>query len=264
MAPETAAPGRVRLVDEITDYLRELIVTGQLPAGTQLTQAELADRMGISRTPLREAFRVLENDGLIRPSNGNGTAEVVTIDANQLREMYELREVIDGLAARSAARAGFTKAAEKEARQLLRRMRSSIQPFDPSARIEAHAAFHSLIAEASGSRWVQEFIPLIRLSSAALYLPFIENPSVVSQVREGRRVSVREVMLNAQVGHEAIVAAIVDGDPRKAEAAARRHVAGTLQHVDKLDLWRTLIAEARAPRPFRRSPLPGQLAPRGA
>jgi DNA-binding GntR family transcriptional regulator len=154
---------RVRLVDEITRHLRELIVTGQIPAGTQLLQTELAEQLGVSRTPLREAFRILENDGIIRTSNGNRTAEVVTIGAEQLREMYEVREVIDGLAARLVARSGLTEEAEKELRQLLRRMNASIKPFDPAARIESHAAFHSLIAEASGNRSLQVFIPLIRV-----------------------------------------------------------------------------------------------------
>jgi GntR family transcriptional regulator, vanillate catabolism transcriptional regulator len=236
---------RVRLVDEITRHLRELIVTGQLPAGTQLLQTELAEQLGVSRTPLREAFRILENDGIIRTSNGNRTAEVVTIGAEQLREMYEVREVIDGLAARLVARSGLTSEVEKELRQLLRRMNASIKPFDPAARIESHAAFHSLIAQASGNRSLQGFIPLIRVSSAALYMPFIDDLSVVTQPRRGRYVSVQETMQNAQVGHQAIFDAILAADPRKAETAARRHIAQTLSEVDKLDDWRNAITAAR-------------------
>jgi GntR family transcriptional regulator, vanillate catabolism transcriptional regulator len=236
---------RVRLVDEITRHLRELIVTGQLPAGTQLLQTELAEQLGVSRTPLREAFRILENDGIIRTSNGNRTAEVVTIGAEQLREMYEVREVIDGLAARLAARAGLTDEVEKELRRLLRRMNASIKPFDPAARIESHAAFHSLIAEASGNHSLQGFLPLIRVSSAALYMPFIDDPSVVTQHRRGRVVSVQETMQNAQVGHQAIFDAILAGDARKAETAARHHIAGTLSEVGKLDDWRSAITAAR-------------------
>jgi GntR family transcriptional regulator, vanillate catabolism transcriptional regulator len=236
---------RVRLVDEITRHLREMIVSGELPAGTQLLQTQLAEQLGVSRTPLREAFRVLENDGIIRTSSGNRTAEVVTIGTDQLKEMYEVREVIDGLAARLATQKGLSRETERELRRLLRRMKASISPFDPAERIDAHAAFHSLIVESSGNASLLTFLPLIRVSSAALYMPFIEDPSVVTQKKGGRRVTVRETMEHAQLGHEAIVEAILSGDARKAEAAARRHIVSTLAEVDKLDDWRRAITEAR-------------------
>ncbi|HKE74435.1 MAG TPA: GntR family transcriptional regulator [Acidimicrobiales bacterium] len=236
---------RTRLVDDVTRELREMIVSGELAAGTQLLQVDLAERLGVSRTPLREAFRILENDGLVRTSNGNRTIEVVTIDARQLREMYELREVIDGLAARLAARAGISDETEHDLRRLLDDMEASTKPYDPSRRIEAHARFHSLIAEASGNHRVKDFLPLIRVSSAALYLPFINDPSAVALVDEGHLITHKEAMDSAQQGHEAIVDAIVAGNARKAEAAARRHIAGTLRWVDRLDEWREAIAAAQ-------------------
>ncbi|MBV9660746.1 MAG: GntR family transcriptional regulator [Acidimicrobiales bacterium] len=233
---------RVRLVDEIVRHLREMIITGQLPAGTPLLQTELARQFGVSRTPLREAFRILENDGIIRISNGNRTAEVATIDAHQLREMYELREVIDGLAARLAAETGLMKNAEQELRRLIRQMKASIKPFDPAARVEAHAAFHSLIVQASGNMSLQNCLPLVRVSSAALYLPFIDGGIVASRLGEGSHFTVQQAMEVAHKGHVAIFQAIINRDSRQAEAEARRHIATILKNVGRLDEWRKAAA----------------------
>jgi GntR family transcriptional regulator of vanillate catabolism len=232
---------RTRLVDEVTAQLRDMIVSGELPAGTQLLQIDLAEQLGVSRTPLREAFRILENDGLVRSSNRNRTIEVVTIGASELREMYELREVIDGLAARLAAQKGVSKETEAELRRLLDEMEASTKPYDPARRIDAHARFHSAIAEASGNERVQSFLPLIRVSSAALYLPFINDPSAVALVDEGRLLTHQEAMERAQTAHERIVDAIVSGPPRRAEMAARGHIASTLRWVERLDEWRAAI-----------------------
>jgi DNA-binding GntR family transcriptional regulator len=76
-------------------------------------------------------------------------------------------------------------------------------------------------------------------------MPFIDDPSIVTQRRAGRHVSVQETMQGAQVGHQAIFDAILAGNPRKAETAARRHIAQTLSEVDKLDDWRSAITAAR-------------------
>ena len=236
---------RTRLVDEVTRELREMIVSGELPAGTQLLQVDLAERLGVSRTPLREAFRILENEGLVRTSNKNRTIEVVTIDAKQLREMYELREVIDGLAAGLAAKRGISAETERELREALEEMRASAKPYNPSRRIDAHARFHSLIAQASGNTAIEGFLPLIRVSSAALYLPFINDTSAVALVDEGHLLTHSEAMDSAQTAHEEVVDAIVAGNARKAEAAARRHIARTLRWVERLDEWREAITAAR-------------------
>jgi len=78
---------RPRLVDDVVRVLREKIIRGELPAGTQLLQIDLASQLGVSRTPLREAFRTLENDGYLKPSNNHRTVEVVTSTAAEMRDM---------------------------------------------------------------------------------------------------------------------------------------------------------------------------------
>jgi GntR family transcriptional regulator of vanillate catabolism len=238
--------GRPRLVDDVVRVLREKIVSGELPAGTQLLQIDLAAQLGVSRTPLREAFRILENEGLLRTSNNNRTVEVVTITAAELREMYQIREVIDGLAVRLASQRGLFPEVEAEARRLLNELAASSKPYNPLKRIEAHAAFHTLFIEHSGNERLRAQIPLIRASSAALYLPFIDDPDVVELVDAGKLTTHKRLLDESQIQHAAILQLVLEGKHDKAETEARRHIRRTLGTVDELDEWRKIIAERAA------------------
>src|SRR4051794_28051850 len=112
-------PRMPRLVDEVVSRLRDNIIDGTIPAGSRLPQVALAEQLGVSRTPLREALRVLESEGLLRTADNNRTVEVVQVTPDDLRDMYELREVIDGLAARLAAGKGLSPADTQRAEYLL-------------------------------------------------------------------------------------------------------------------------------------------------
>lgn len=246
--------GRTRLVDDVVRILRQKIVNGELAPGTQLLQIDLAEQLGVSRTPLREAFRILESEGLLRTSNNNRTVEVATMSPAELRDMYQIREVIDGLAARLTARRGLPTEAEAEARRLLKEMASSSKPYDPVRRIEAHAAFHTLFIEHSGNDRLRGQIPLVRTSSAALYLPFVDDPDAVQLVDAGKLTTHKRLMDEAQTQHGEILQAVIDGTADKAEAAARRHIRRTLGTVDEYDEWRRVIAEAAAEKLRRGAP----------
>lgn len=230
-------------MDDVVRVLREKIIRGELPAGTQLLQIDLANQLGVSRTPLREAFRILENDGYLRTSNNNRTVEVVTFTAAEMRDMYEIREVIDGLAARLTATRGLSPEAKKEARRLLAEMASTTKPHDPLRRVEAHAAFHSFFLEQSGNGRLSGLTPLIRASSAAVFLPFIDNPEGV-QLTVGARVTTYKQLLDeSQDSHIAILDAVLAGKASQAETAARKHIGRTLSVVDRFDEWRKEIAD---------------------
>jgi GntR family transcriptional regulator, vanillate catabolism transcriptional regulator len=234
---------RPRLVDDVVRVLREKIIRGELPAGTQLLQIDLANQLGVSRTPLREAFRILESDGYLRTSNNNRTVEVVTFTAAEMRDMYEIREVIDGLAARLSATRGLSAAAEKDARRLLAEMASTAKPHDPLRRVEAHASFHSLFLEHSGNSRLSGLIPLIRASSAAVFLPFIDNPEGVELTVGGTVTTYKQLLEESQDSHAAILDAVLEGKGSKAETAARKHIGRTLSVVDRFDEWRKEIAD---------------------
>src|SRR5581483_11820750 len=163
--------------------------------------------------------------------------------AAEMRDMYELREVIDGLAARLAANRGLSADAERGARHLLAEMASTSKPHDPLRRVEAHAAFHSLFLEHSGNSRLSNLIPLIRASSAAVFLPFIDNPEGVDLTVDGRVVTYKQMLDESQDSHVAILDAVLEGKGSKAETAARRHIARTLSLVDRFDEWRKEIAD---------------------
>jgi DNA-binding GntR family transcriptional regulator len=90
--------GYRRLVDEVAEQLRDKIYAGEYVPGDHLRQEHLAATLEVSRTPLREALRVLERDKLLTVLPG-GRIQVANADLPNLLAAYELREVVDGLAA---------------------------------------------------------------------------------------------------------------------------------------------------------------------
>lgn len=93
---------RTTMADAVSDQLRALVVSGELPLGTPLRQDDLAERLGVSRTPLREAINRLVAEGLVTSDPHRG-AVVARLSAQELRETYEIREVLEVLAGRIAA-----------------------------------------------------------------------------------------------------------------------------------------------------------------
>jgi GntR family transcriptional regulator, vanillate catabolism transcriptional regulator len=235
---------RPRLVDDIVLTLREMIISEALRPGTQLLQIELAERLGVSRTPLRESFRILEHEGLIRTANNNRTVEVVPITSEDLRQMYQVREVIDGLAARLITKMVPSTELLDQLRDKVRVMKEARHPYNPAQRVQAHTEFHTLIAEHAGNPKLLTYLPMIRTSSASLYLPFINNPEATKLVDNGKLVSHEELFDRTDRDHLAIVEAIKSGNARSAEAVARRHIRVTLRNIGQLDEWKAAIAEA--------------------
>ena len=212
--------GRRRLVDDVISHLRQLILDQELPPGTALLQTELAEKLGVSRTPLREAFRILEREGLVKVANGNRTIEVARFGAAELRELYEVREVIDGLAARLLARNGLSEELDGELRTLLAVM-DETEPFQPSRWFEAHLGFHVRIATCCGNSQLHSMLNLIRMTTLSLHGPLHDRAELGAD-------SIEEILRVAQEQHYAIYESIRSGDERSAESHARRHIRATL------------------------------------
>jgi DNA-binding GntR family transcriptional regulator len=137
------------LRDRIHDRLRTAIISGEMPPGTPVIEAELATRLGASRTPVREALRRLEAEGLLEPRGLRGSV-VRALASDEVDCIFEIREALESLAARRAARA----IGEPDLRKLthyVERMRASI---DDANEMERHdTAFHDVIlAVANGDR----------------------------------------------------------------------------------------------------------------
>jgi DNA-binding GntR family transcriptional regulator len=199
---------QVRLVDEATRAIREVILRGVLSPGTQLRQADLAEQMNISRTPLREALMKLEQEGLIAVLPRRGF-RVVELQLSDAIELYELREMLDGLAARLAS----TRAKEdvlKTLENLVRKMEKCVQDKNLRAWLEHHGAFHEEILKASGNTRLLGLIANIRLSIQRFH-PLLLNT--------------QDRLTNALHEHEAIFRAIRAQEPDRAERVARDHIA---------------------------------------
>jgi GntR family transcriptional regulator of vanillate catabolism len=215
------SPRRRRLVDDVITHLRQLILDQELAPGTVLLQTELAEKLGVSRTPLREAFRILEREGLVKVVNGNRTIEVARFGAAELRELYEVREVIDGLAARLLARNGLAETVDTELRALLQEMDAAAEPFQPSQWFQAHLEFHLRIATSCGNSQLHSMLNLIRMTTLSLHGPLHDRA-------EAAALELAEILRLAQEQHYAIYESIRSGDERSAETHARRHIRATL------------------------------------
>jgi len=213
--------GRTRLVDEVTNHLRTLIITGVLAPGQQLLQTELSEQLGVSRTPLREAFRILEREGFVRVSNGNNTLEVIDLSPEDMVALYEMREVIDGLAARLAAERGIDELEHAHLTELVNRIARASKPMAAGDRAVAHADLHTRIAELSGNPHVIAQIPMIRLSAQMLarrLQTVIAHAPTVSD----------DMIEQGADDHQGVVDAIASGNAKQAERIARSHIRKTM------------------------------------
>jgi GntR family transcriptional regulator of vanillate catabolism len=215
---------RTRLVDDVVSRLRAMIIDGTLAPGTTLLQTELAHKLGVSRTPLREAFRILEHEGFVRVTNGNKTLEVVNLTSDDMVELYEFREVVDGLTARLCANRGVSESDIDELTVHVKQMRDIVpsNPRDAAERALVHAVFHVRLAELSGNRLVINQVPMIRLTSQMLASRLAEVVSAEPNLGA--------TMLNAgEVDHLAVLDAIRAGVAAEAERIARRHIRRTMR-----------------------------------
>lgn len=212
---------RRRLVDEAATAIRKAIIGGSFKPGERLPEDRLASMLGVSRTPLREAFRMLEEEGLVMLSPSRGV-EVVRLDAREISNLFDLREILDGLAARNVAdgaRAEHIAALESVQEEL----RRDFERRDFDQFLIDHLHFHELMAKTSGNHRLQRLLPAISVS-VQIYHPTLA----------------REEHLPARTlaEHERILEAIRRGDGEAAEAAARAH-----GRTGRVELSRRLVAE---------------------
>jgi DNA-binding GntR family transcriptional regulator len=211
---DAPARRRVPLVDEITVLLRERIYSQQYPTGAWLKQEELSEELGVSRTPLREALRRLEQEGLIKSDSRRGV-RVISGDVQTLLAAYELRAVIDGLAARLAA--GNVSAARlRDLRQVIAAQRKAVDPWNPRGYSKLNVDLHEMIVQMTNNEFVIAQTSIIRMT-AQVFAPvsMIEPSSALRAIDE----------------HTAIVDAIELADGVTAERLARDHIEKTIHQL---------------------------------
>jgi len=153
---------------------KELILSGELPGGTLISEGEIAERVQVSRTPVREAFLRLESEELLalHPKRG---AVVVPVPPGEAADVLELRLALERSAAERIARTGLPGEHDQRMRDLLDRQRELAAAGEVGKYAEADEAFHRSIVEASGNRLAARFYATLgdrqrRMSISALRL----------------------------------------------------------------------------------------------
>lgn len=201
---------QTRLLDEVAEALRERIYAGVYAPGAILRQELMAAEFGISRTPLREALRVLERDGLVIHLPGRGV-RVASADLPRLIDAYAVREVLDGVAARFAAE----RATDEDIIRLREHVAGQsavVDPWDPKAYTQSNVDFHMAVMNTAGNASLTAFLPLLRMTSQVF------APSFSLSVDRAR---------DAIGEHAAIVEAIAARNGEEAERLARAHIRAT-------------------------------------
>jgi DNA-binding GntR family transcriptional regulator len=141
-------PEARQAIPHVHAYLRECILDGTLTPGTKLSQVSLARQLGISRTPLREVLRMLQEEGLV-VIEPNQRTRVAGLDPAELDDVYASRILLETLAL-SITIGHFGADARKEARRLLTAMRRAAKAADFGAWFAAHTDYHRLVTASAG------------------------------------------------------------------------------------------------------------------
>lgn len=207
------------LQGQVYEQVREDLLSGRWKSGEKLSELKLAEELGVSRNPAREALLELASEGLLDRNSGLG-CRVPVCDIESVTEMYQLREALEGQAARLACDQ-VGRAQCKELADLAEAIVSFLPEQEHDAELrKADNNFHRRLVELSGNR------ALLR-SWEVNHLRVINMRDMLGEDWHGQPIPVlqQDIVLD---GHTAIVAAVRGGDADKAEAAARNHVQAAL------------------------------------
>ncbi len=196
------------LVDQVVDAIVSEIVGGQLPSNARLIQDDLARAYGVSRQPVQQALLLLRNRGLVQEAVGRGLI-VSPLDAGFVRNLYQVRAVLEGLAARLAAEHGAARAA-KEGPTHLAAGHAAVASESLHEQIEADIQFHSFLSALSGN-------PLIGETTSP-HWSYLRR--VMAEVLRDDE----QMPQNIWDEHDAILDAVIAGNGAKAEMLSREHI----------------------------------------
>jgi len=200
------------LYEEVAERLREQIFAHELAPGSWLDEQSLALAFGISRTPMREAIKVLASEGLVTTKMNKG-AYVTEVDSRDLEQIFTVLSLLEGQAAKETA----LKATETQLTQLddlHHRLEKAAADRDIGQFFEINVKFHDMIQEIAGNQWMNGVIVDLR---KVLKLQRRDSLS-----RSGR-------LLSSLIEHRQILQAILNRDPLAAETAMRKHLANGLE-----------------------------------
>ncbi len=207
--------------------LRDLVFSGEVGPGERLSEVIVAERLGLSRTPVRAALARLEQEGILEAIPSGGYA-VGAFSPGDVADAIEVRGVLEGTAARLAAERGVAPARMAQFKALVVRL-DAIVAVDPArmdfdSYVTLNAAFHEALASLSGSRIVE------RELERAMRLPFA-GPSAFLNAQTDIP-AFRASLVIGQAQHRAIATAIEMREGARAEAVTREHARLARQNLD--------------------------------
>jgi DNA-binding GntR family transcriptional regulator len=206
----SSAPLQIEsVVDQVYTVVRARILSGELAGGSRLRQNALAQELGVSRTPLREALRRLSTEGLVVLETNRGAA-VAHHDLSDMLHAWRARLVLEPAAARLAAEVRAPEALEGMRRAVERQRRVAD---DVAESFAVNREFHLALVAAAGNPHLEQF-------SRMLWMTQIGAP-----IFRGQAVGRRDDVLAWADQHDAILAAIERGRHPRAERLTREHVA---------------------------------------
>jgi DNA-binding GntR family transcriptional regulator len=192
----------------VYETLKKAICDGGFATGTRLVEEELAKQLQVSRTPIREALRRLESEGLVAHAHGKG-ATVVGFSRDDVIELYSIREALEALAIHYTIQ-NITRDETRQLAAIVEKMRSNLRDKDVSAHFEWNQKFNDLLIRTC------KMPRLIRLINT--YREHLHRFRYAAMRRhEGR-------MLEALREHERILQAVVAKDGAKAESLVKKHL----------------------------------------
>jgi len=202
------------LSHSVTETVRDWILHGQLRPGERLEEVPLAEKVGVSRTPVRAALATLASEGLIDHQPKRGYL-VRGFDVEAIVAAYEVRAVLEGLACRNAALRGL---GEEQQAQVLACLaegdrilaHGELRPQDHEPYQQMNVTLHDTLLQASGNAWVTRF------AEQAQNIPFASDRIVLWDDHP--------IILRSHGDHHRIVESVINRDPVRAEQLMREHV----------------------------------------
>ena len=213
------------LRDVVFNTLREAILKGELKPGERLMELQLAAKLGVSRTPIREAIRMLEQEGLAVTIPRKG-AEVAKMTEKDMEDVLQIREALDELAAKIAC--------EQISEEQLEELVATMHEFEESTKTdnvkkiaEADVKFHDIIYQSTGNPKLVNMVNNLREQMYRYRIEYLKKKECYPQLLEE---------------HETIIQAIEEHDKKKATDITVQHinnqvdtVVGTLRHRDEAE-----------------------------
>jgi DNA-binding GntR family transcriptional regulator len=205
------------LHEEVTRQLKDLILQGSLAPGSRLSERQLGEQLGVSRTPLREALRALAGEGLVELSPRRG-AQVARLHADDVDHIFPVMEALEALAGTLACEA-MSDAQIAEAKDLHKRMAAAYRAGDEKAFFEHNRRIHELILQGSGNPvLLRLYGSLSAQMRRARFMPLNSKAQWRAAMRE----------------HEEIINALSRRDAPRLGAVLHTHLRGKRDKVRKI------------------------------